>query len=167
MRRNLIICLLLAGITLTVYWPVRNYDLVSYDDPLFLTENPEVQSGLNIHSFAWAMSSVVIANWHPVTSLSFVVTHQLFGTNPGAEHLVNVMFHAANAALLFLVLLQMTSLRADASARQTRSLAMKGTGSQDRSASTDEHHLEVRGGSGAVFCPWHPLRVESVAWIAE
>ena len=47
---------------------------------------------------------MVVANWHPVTSLSFVLDHQFFGTNPGAEHLVNMVFHAANAALLFLLL---------------------------------------------------------------
>jgi tetratricopeptide (TPR) repeat protein len=135
-RRNFFICLLLAGITLAIYWPVGNYDLVFYDDPFFFTENPEVQSGLNWHSVAWAMTGVVAANWHPVTSLSFVLDHQLFGTNPGAEHFVNVLFHAANAALLFLVLKRMT-------------------GATWRSAVV------------AALFAWHPLRVESVAWIAE
>ncbi len=27
MRRNFFICLLLAGVTLAIYWPVRNFDL--------------------------------------------------------------------------------------------------------------------------------------------
>ena len=136
MRRNLIICLLLAGITLAVYWPVVGYDYVRYDDPLFFLDVPEVQSGLNWHSFIWAWSSVVVANWHPVTSLSFVVTHQLFGTNAHAEHGVNVAFHMANAVLLFLVLMGLT-------------------GTVWRCAVV-----------AAVFA-LHPLRVESVAWIAE
>ena len=39
MRRNLFICLLLAGITFALYWPVRDFDLVYYDDPSFLTDN--------------------------------------------------------------------------------------------------------------------------------
>jgi protein O-mannosyl-transferase len=134
-RRQIFICLLLAGITLAIYWPARNYDVVLYDDTFF-TDNPEVQSGLNAQSLAWAMTGVVAANWHPVTSLSFVLTHQLFGINPGAEHLVNVLFHAANAALLFLVLRRMT-------------------GAMWRSAVV------------AAMFAWHPLRVESVAWIAE
>jgi hypothetical protein len=121
-RRNLIICLLLAGITLAVYWPAGNYEAVYYDDTFF-TDNPEVQSGLNGQSFAWAMTGVVAANWHPVTSLSFVLTHQCFGTNAGAEHLVNVVFHAANAVLLFLVLVGLTRLRPEASVRQVRSRA--------------------------------------------
>ncbi|HSY74127.1 MAG TPA: tetratricopeptide repeat protein [Dongiaceae bacterium] len=103
MRRNIFICLSLAAVTLAVFWPLRHFGFVYYDDQLF-TDNPAVNSGLNWNSFGWAFSSVVVANWHPVTSLSFVLDHQFFGTNPGAEHLVNMIFHAANAALLFLVL---------------------------------------------------------------
>ena len=136
MRRDLFICLLLAGITLAIYWPARNFDLYRVDDPLFLTETPEIQSGLNGHSVFWAMTGVVAVNWHPVTNLSFVLGHQFWGTNPGAEHLVNVVIHALNAALLFLVLQQMTR-------------------SPWRSAAV------------AALFAWHPLRVESVAWIAE
>jgi Flp pilus assembly protein TadD len=136
MRRDLFICLLLAGITLAIYWPARNFDLYRVDDQLFLTENPEIQSGLNGHSVIWAMTGVVAVNWHPVTNLSFVLGHQFWGTNPGAEHLVNVAIHALNAALLFLVLQQMTR-------------------SPWRSAMV------------AALFAWHPLRVESVAWIAE
>ena len=136
MRRNLFICLLLAGITLAIYWPVRHYGIIDYDDPFYLTENAMIKSGLNGHSLWWALSGIVAANWHPVTSLSFVLDNQWFGVNPGAEHVVNVLFHAANAVLLFLVLQHIT-------------------GFPWRSAVV-----------AAVFA-WHPLRVESVAWISE
>jgi cobalamin synthase len=136
MRRNFIIGLALAGITLAIYWPVRNYDLVYYDDFLFVTDNAEINCGLNWHSFTWAIFSVVAGNWHPVTNLSFVLDHQFWGANPGGEHLVNVVFHALNAGLLFLVLCRMTN-------------------SFWRSAVV------------AALFAWHPLRVESVAWIAE
>jgi tetratricopeptide (TPR) repeat protein len=95
-----------------------------------------VKSGLNWHSLAWALSSVVVANWHPVTSLSFVLDNQWFGANPGAEHVVNVLFHTASTVLLFLVLQRIT-------------------GCPWRSAVV------------AALFAWHPLRVESVAWISE
>ena len=135
MRRNIFICLFLAGITLTVYWPVRNYNSVLYDDPFFLA-NDEVLSGVNGHSLLWTVTGTVVANWHPVTSLSFVLGHQSWGANPGAEHLVNVLFHALNALLLFLIL----------------NLATRAT---------------WRSAAVAALFAWHPLRVESVAWIAE
>ncbi len=151
MRRDLFIALLLAGITFALYWPVRNFDLIKIDDPSFLMVNPEIRSGLNGHSLVWALRGVVAANWHPVTNLSFVLGHQFWGYNPGAEHLVNAMFHALNAALLFLVLTQMMGLRSD-----------KGMG-----ATTPQAQTPWRCAVAAALFAWHPLRVESVAWIAE
>ncbi len=108
MRRELIICGLLAGITLAMYWPVRNHDFIYFDDPQYVTENTHVTNGLSWQSVRWALSTPVAANWHPVTTLSHVLDCQLFGVNPGAQHLVSVAFHAANAVLLFLVLTRMT-----------------------------------------------------------
>ena len=136
MRRHWIIALLLAAVTLALYWPVRHFDLIYFDDPLLLQDSPEVQAGLTWASVKWALTSVVIANWQPVTNLSFLLVSQFFGTTPGAHHLANALIHAANTALLFLLLRQLTQ-------------------STWRSAA-----------AAAIFA-WHPLRVESVAWIAE
>jgi tetratricopeptide (TPR) repeat protein len=110
MRRRsstFVFILILAGITLALYWPAGKFEEAGFDDADF-TQNPDVLSGLNAHSLWWAVSGTAAANWHPVTSLTFVVTHQLFGANAGAEHRVNFFIHAANAALLFLVLRRMT-----------------------------------------------------------
>ena len=174
MRRSIIICLLLAGITLAIYWPAGHYAVVFYDDTFF-TDNPEVQSGLNAQSFIWAMTGVVAANWHPVTSLSFVLTHQLFGTNAGADHLVNVVIHALNAALLFLVLQYMTgSLRTATSVTLDPTLQKAIEKRRDEignaSARGDARPTDITIWQCAVVAAlfaWHPLRVESVAWIAE
>ena len=136
MRRNIFIALLLAGITLALYWPAGRFDLVYFDDPLFVTENPEINCGITGHSLVWACTSVLAANWHPVTNLSFLLTHQFWGASPGAEHWVNAGLHAANGALLYLLLAGLT-------------------GARGRSALV------------AALFAWHPLRVESVAWIAE
>src|ERR1035441_9705958 len=89
MRRNWIIALLLAALTLALYWPVRQFDLIYFDDPLLLTESPEVQARLTWASVKWAFTSVVIANWQPVTNLSFLAVSQFFGTAPGPHHLAN------------------------------------------------------------------------------
>src|SRR5438477_518141 len=136
MRREWLIGLLLAVITLTVYWPVRNHDFVDYDDPQFITHNVVIREGLTQSSVHYALTTPVLANWHPVTTLSHILDCQFFGLQPGAHHLVSAVFHAANAALLFLLLQRMT-------------------GAFWRSAFV-----------AAIFS-LHPLRVESVAWIAE
>ncbi len=108
MRRFVMLGLLLAGVTLGLYWPLTHFGLVYYDDPLFLTDCPEIQSGLTASSMVWAFTSVILANWHPLTTLSFVVDHQLFGTNPPAEHMVNVLLHTVNVLLLFGLLRKLT-----------------------------------------------------------
>src|SRR5580692_5890899 len=105
MRLKLFFCFLLAVLTVAIYWPARHFDYI-YDDDLFFLENQG--TGLNWPSLKWASTAIVVSNWHPVTVLSFLFTHQFFGMNPGVEHLVNVIFHGANTALLFLVLAQMT-----------------------------------------------------------
>ena len=44
LSRPLIIGLLLAVVTLIVYWPARQYDFLGYDDPLYFSENVHVQA---------------------------------------------------------------------------------------------------------------------------
>ena len=108
MRRKLVICLLLSVVTAAVYWPVRQHDFIFYDDPQFITENEEIKAGLTMHGFRYALTHPVVGNWHPVTTLSHMLDCQLFGVNPGSQHLANAVLHAANAVLLFLLLTQMT-----------------------------------------------------------
>src|SRR5208282_558633 len=50
------------------------------------------------------------ANWHPITWLSHALDCQIFGLNPEGPHSVNVLLHAANAVLLFLILESATGL---------------------------------------------------------
>jgi len=103
-----LIATLLLATTLVLYWPVRGFDLIYFDDPLVLIDCPAVQAGLSWSGIPWAFTSVVIANWHPLTNLSFLVVSQLFGNTPGAHHLTNAFIHAGNAALLFLLLRRLT-----------------------------------------------------------
>lgn len=107
-RKHFILACALAAVTLGLYWPVRNFDLVRYDDPQVMTDCPFIAGGLTWVGLHWALTGVVIANWHPVTNLSFLTVAQFFGHTPGAQHLANALIHAANAALLFLLLRQLT-----------------------------------------------------------
>ena len=103
------IILILAIVTLVVYWPVRNFPFINYDDDEYVYENPHVQSGLTIKNILWAFQTSSAANWHPVTWLSLMLDTELFGHDPGGYHLSNLYFHIFNTLLLFLVLLKMTN----------------------------------------------------------
>jgi Flp pilus assembly protein TadD len=92
---------LLGLATLAVYWPATRCDFINYDDPDYVTANPQVQEGLNWASVKWAFCNPVAGNWHPVTMLSHMLDCQLFGLNPWGPHLINVLLHSLNVALVF------------------------------------------------------------------
>ncbi len=56
----------------------------------------------------WAFQTGYAANWHPLTWLSLMLDAQLFGTGAAGPHLTNVLLHAANTVLLFLLLSRLT-----------------------------------------------------------
>jgi hypothetical protein len=115
---------------------VRHYDFIEYDDPDYVVENPTVRNGFTWYGVEWALVDAHVYNYHPVTWLSHMLDCEVFGVNAGAHHVVNVLIHSANSALLFLALRLIT-------------------GAFWRSAFV------------AALFAWHPLRVESVAWISE
>ena len=100
--------LILTVITAAVYAPVAGFDFVRFDDPDYVTRNEQVKAGLTWEGLRWAFTTGHVANWHPLTWLSHMLDVQLFGLNPGAHHLVNLLFHIANTLLLFLALRRMT-----------------------------------------------------------
>ncbi len=108
MSRSLIVGILLILVTLLVYLPVWHYPFVNYDDEMYVTGNPMVQAGLTWTGVQWAFTTLETGNWHPLTWLSLMLDRQLFGLNAGGCHLVNVLFHTANTALLFVLLLRLT-----------------------------------------------------------
>jgi len=136
MFRPRLIGLLLALITLLAYLPASRDGFVNYDDQVYVTDNRTVQNGLTWAGIQWAFTTGHGSNWHPLTWLSHMADCELFGLNPGAHHLVNVLFHTANVVLLLVLLLRLTG------------------------------ELWPAAFVAALFA-WHPLHVESVAWISE
>ncbi|MCK5784871.1 MAG: tetratricopeptide repeat protein, partial [Desulfobacterales bacterium] len=63
---------------------------------------------MSLESLRWAVTSTYATNWHPMTWLSHILDVQLYGMAPGSHHLTNVLFHVANALMLFLVFRRMT-----------------------------------------------------------
>jgi protein O-mannosyl-transferase len=105
---DLLICLFLALLTALIYWQVKNFDFVSYDDLAFIPNNPHVRTGLTLRGIQWAFTTFYEGYWHPLTWLSHMAAVELFGLKPGGHHLINVVIHIATTVLLFLVLKKMT-----------------------------------------------------------
>jgi tetratricopeptide (TPR) repeat protein len=94
--------------TLVVYWQLRNHEFVSFDDPKYVTENPHVLKGLTLQSAKWAFTTKHASNWHPLTWLSLMLGCELSGAKAKTCHTTNLLFHVANALLLFVLLKRMT-----------------------------------------------------------
>ncbi len=100
--------LVLALVTLAVFWQVRGHDFINLDDEQYVTHNPHVRGGLTAGNLTWALTTSHASNWHPLTWLSHQLDVQFFGLDPAGHHLVSVFFHVANTLLLFFVLNRMT-----------------------------------------------------------
>jgi protein O-mannosyl-transferase len=132
---------LLAGLlvcaTLALYLQSIDFDFVSLDDPVYVSENGHIKGGLTASNIAWSFDGFhYVGNWIPFTWLSLMLDSELHGSAPGGYHMANVLLHAANSVLVLTVL-------------------ARATGDQLRSAFV-----------AGVFA-LHPLHVESVAWITE
>ena len=102
------LCALLVVAVLAVYFPVHSFGFLDYDDDDYFFKNPHVLTGLTWPNVQWAFTAGSFANWHPVTWLSLMLDVTLFGSGPAAPHVINVLLHAANSVLLFLLFLRMT-----------------------------------------------------------
>jgi tetratricopeptide (TPR) repeat protein len=135
--RRLGIALALAALVVACFAPVLDNGFIDlYDDGKYVTQNPNVQHGLDAASLRWALTTTTASNWHPLTWVSHILDVSASGLRPAGHHLTSVLLHALTTALLFLAL---TRLTGDVG-RSTAAAALFGV---------------------------HPLRLESVAWVAE
>ena len=107
-NQPLLLALLLVVATLALYYPVHGHPFVNYDDSLYVTDNVQVQSGINWDTVTWAFTTFDVDTWHPLTWLSHALDCQLFQLNPAGHHDVNLLLHVLNVVLLFWVLLLAT-----------------------------------------------------------
>jgi len=103
-EKPVVLGVLLGAVTVLLYAPVLHHQFLEYDDSAYVTNNVHVRTGLSSGNLAWAFTTFYEANWHPLTWCSHMVDCQLFGLNSGSHHFVNVVLHAANVLLLFLLL---------------------------------------------------------------
>jgi tetratricopeptide (TPR) repeat protein len=115
----IVICCLLVLGCVTVYVQTAGHGFVNCDDNEYVYDNHNIQRGLTPTAVWWAITQAHSANWHPLTWITHILDWWAFGTFdpelqryvnswPGGHHLVNLLLHAVNAVLLFLVLQALT-----------------------------------------------------------
>ncbi|MBA4149540.1 MAG: tetratricopeptide repeat protein [Verrucomicrobia bacterium] len=136
--RIVFICALLILGTFALFWPVTNYEFIGYDDPAYITQNPHVQAGLTKESIAWAFGNV---------ASEATYWHPL----SWMSHMLDCQLFGLNAGAHHLVSVGFHALNSLLLFFLLRGL----TGSLWRSAAV------------AALFAWHPIQVESVAWVTE
>lgn len=91
-------------------------------------------------------TSVVLGHWMPLTWLSFGLDYVVWGLRPFGYHLTSVLVHVANAALVCHLAARLLARAAPAAPAGAAALGAVGA---------------------ALAFAIHPLRAESVAWLAE
>jgi hypothetical protein len=106
--RVVVVILVLVAAVLSAYWGARGNDFIDIDDEQYLTRNAHVQQGLTTESIKWAFTTGHMGNWHPLTWLSHMLDWQMFGSDAGKHHMMNVALHALNALLLLAAMSMLT-----------------------------------------------------------
>ena len=127
----------LFAVTWFAFEPARGHAFVSFDDPLYVTDNPNVRAGWTREGVTWAFESWRAGNWHPLTWLSHMADASFHGADDASgHHHTNILLHALTAVLLAAALSRLLG-----------------------------NFWPAVG--AAVFFAVHPLRAESVAWVSE
>src|SRR5205807_7766819 len=102
--RNLFIVTGLIALVWLVFGQTIRFPFINFDDPEYVYEVPEINSGLTLHNLKWAFTHWPATNWFPLKNISHMFQLQSFGFNAGAFHFTNVVLHTIAALLLFLLL---------------------------------------------------------------
>jgi hypothetical protein len=101
------ICALVI-LTAIIYWPVRQFGFVNYDDPVYVLHNKYVQAGFSRDTLHYAFTAN-FGGWSPLVWLSYVIDRQFFAAAPAAIHVENVFWHALGGILLWVLLSKLTA----------------------------------------------------------
>jgi hypothetical protein len=102
--RKTFICILLVLAVWIVYGRACGFGFIDCDDSNYVGYVSAQPAGFTWDNLRWAATTFTFSNWHPLTWISYLLDRSWFNDNPGIMHAENILLHAANSALLFLVL---------------------------------------------------------------
>lgn len=148
---RLIVLLLIAVLVFLAYSNALQGEFLHWDDRSYVLSNLHVHH-ITLENILWMLTSAYQSNWHPMTWLSHSIDYEIWGDNVFGHHLASLLWHIANGFLLFLI----------------SSSILKTAGFRTKSVHASEAgDIFFASAIISLIFALHPLRVESVAWIAE
>lgn len=141
----------LAALVLAVYFvfiPSLKCEFTNWDDGTYVTENHMIWK-LDKEAIGKIFSTPVSLNYHPLTMLSLAIDYSFDKLNPKYFHLTNLLIHILNSLLLF----AFTYRLIETYKRKTR-----------ESETINPFNIAF---ITSILWAIHPMRVESVTWVAE
>jgi tetratricopeptide (TPR) repeat protein len=130
------------------FLPALSAGFVTWDDNRNFLDNPAYR-GLDASHLRWMWTSFHMGHYVPLTWMTLGIDYELWGMDARGYHLQNLLLHAANAVLVYLL--------ANTLLRRVRG----------RDSIADDRAIRWSAAACALLFAVHPLRVESVAWITE
>ena len=138
----------LVGLIFAVFLPALEAGLVGWDDDDLLLNNTLYRT-LTPDTVRWMFTTSFAGHFQPLTWLSYSFDWMIWQREAFGYHLTNVVLHALTALAFYGVVGRLLAVIAGADVqRRSRPIVLS-------------------AGFAAALFALHPLRVESVAWLAE
>lgn len=89
------------------YWLIRNLEFLSWDDNVYVYENPLVRN-LSWTGIQDIFRNFVMGNYHPLVILSYAIEYSIAGIKPNLYHLTNLGLHIGTTLLVLRLSHQIT-----------------------------------------------------------
>lgn len=135
-------------LTALTFAPTLSAGFLTWDDDINFLNN-QAYRGLGAAQLHWMWTTFLMGHYTPLTWMTLGLDYTLWGMDARGYHAVNVLLHAANAVLVYVIALRLFALADPEHIRRDR------TGTA------------IAAACAALLFAIHPLRVESVAWVTE
>jgi len=136
---------LLFAAVIALFIPTMDFFHLRLDDAGYTVNCPFVKDGLSVSNVVAAfLEPGNGAIWMPLTYMSYMADVSAFGREWAAFHFTNVLLHAVNVLLLFVLLKRLLA-----------AFGCEGTG-----------RTVLAAFCGVLLWAVHPMRAEAVAWVA-
>lgn len=141
-----------SGSLYLVFGSIINHEFLNWDDKIYIVDNPHLRY-LSIDNLIWMLTDYKTINWHPLTWLSLSIDLSIYGENPFALKLTNIVIHLSTCIILFFLF--KTVLEAVEQRFATNNFPLSKTARKYTSF------------FAVCIFAIHPQHIESIIWVSE